>query len=183
MSILTIGNTISYINLNQNAPFFRTNSYAQRGSYSTQMISTNTRLNKAHYHYFFKVSDWGKHAAVLKDWWTSINYNNNHRSKSQVEIETLHFQTFPSKYVLVILSFLSFVLFNNGLSHTESHRVDSCEKKKLSGWIFSNFSTRTRDDNKPVLAIKSYWKVLRILTYLWIPQISDRSGLTCLHFN
>ena len=55
-------------------------------------------------------------------------------SKSQVETETLHFQTFPSKYVLVILSFLSFVLFNNGLSHTESHGVDSCEKKtKLSG--------------------------------------------------
>ena len=69
---------------------------------------------------------------------TSINLNyNNHRRKSQVEIETLHFQTFqtfPSKYVLVILSFLSFVLFNNGLSHTEQHRVDSCEKiTKLSG--------------------------------------------------
>ena len=40
-------------------------------------------------------------------------------SKSQVKIETLHFQTFPSKYVHVILSFLSFVLFNNGLRHTE----------------------------------------------------------------
>ena len=74
---------------------------------------------------------------------TSINYNyNNHRRKSQVEIETLHFQTFqtfPSKYVLVILSFLSFVVFNNGLSHTESHRVDTCEKKKTFRLNFFDF--------------------------------------------
>ena len=68
---------------------------------------------------------------------TSINYNyNNHRRKSQVEIETMHFQTFPSKYVLVILSFLSFVLFNNGLSHIG---LTPARKKKTFRLNFFDF--------------------------------------------
>ena len=77
-------------------------------------------------------------------------------SKSQVKIETLHFKTFPSKLFshfchLSYLTMAYVTLSNIGLTPAKKKK-----QKKLSGLIFSNCSTRTRDDIKPVSAIKSY---------------------------